>query len=354
MSIAKAYVAKTGVITAVGQNTIMTAASINAGIMRISESEFYDEDYNPAKMALVPDEAIDSVLDGEKIIYPLTARQFRMLQLSTVALKELGENFPESASLPLFIAGPESVVQSEPSIDNQFIKNLSIQAGVEIDLNNSRFIATGRAGGIDVIDLAFKYFEQSGAQAVIIGGVDTYCDQNIIDYYVEEERLLASDIMDGFIPGEGAGFMLLLSDKASASAVSKCKCYITEPGSGFEDGYIGSQEIYTGKGLAECVKTALSNVDVNMTQIPLIMSSLNGESYFAKELGVAVTRNKNLINENFEVQHIAEYCGDLGAAIGPIMLSVFCFDGCAAHTSGLAYCSSDNGFRSAVCISKCN
>ena len=54
----KVYVAGVGMITPVGANAEMTAAAVKAGISTFQETNIYNKDFKPMKMALVPDEAL--------------------------------------------------------------------------------------------------------------------------------------------------------------------------------------------------------------------------------------------------------------------------------------------------------
>lgn len=345
----KAYIAASGMITAIGCDSKMTAASIRAGIVNINEVEYYDDDFNPVNMFTVPGAALEFSLNDDVINSLLTARQYRMLQLSTLAISKLKDIIPGEISVPLFLAGPENLSDEGLNINRSFVENLSIQSGINLDLESSRWITTGRAGGLDVIDVAFKYFRQSGAEFAIVGGVDTFFDKRTIDYYLAQERLLTTESMDGFIPGEAAAFLLLVSDKAPVSLIDTCKIFVTEPGHGFEEGHLGSVKPYLGSGLADAVNMALAGRECSPVKV--IFSSMNGESHFSKELGVAISRNSDHMDDNYFIEHISEYCGDVGAAIGPVMLGVLHENFDAKLDPALVYCSSDNGFRSAILVS---
>jgi len=56
--------------------------------------------------------------------------------------------------------------------------------------------------------------------------------------------------------------------------------------------------------------------------IELVMAGFTGESLHAKEWGVAHVRNRRGFAEGLRVEHSAEYMGDAGAALGPLMLGV--------------------------------
>ncbi len=344
---AKAYISGVGMVTPVGVDANMTTAIIKAGIMPVTHVDFVDDDYAPLKMCVVPDSVLNLAIDGEKLLMPLTARQYRLLQLTVVALAELEDSLPAEFTPPVFLAGPAEVVESESANHHLFIENLAVQSGLNIDVKSSRYCALGRAGGLDVIDAAIRYFEQDIGQVAIVGGVDTYYDKEILAHYIDKKRLLVSGSSDGFIPGEGAGFILLVSPNAPVELIEASKSYIAGFGAGFEDGYIGGDKPYKGDGLATAWNEALNNPLEN--NIKYIMSSMNGEHYFATELGVALTRNSNKIDADVDIQHPAEFCGDMGAAMGPVMIAVL-QGSMGQKGAGLVYCSSDDGQRCAITL----
>lgn len=344
----KAYLAGAGIVTSLGDRPEVVAASVRAGISAVEEVDFFDNDFNPIRMATVPDELFDSILDETTITTPLTARLYRLLQLSTFALNQLADTLPADINIPVFLAGPEQILPNEPSLSLTFIKDLALQAGINVDLPNSRCVSTGRSGGLEVIDIAFKYFKQSGMPMALVGGIDTFYDKAVLDHYVQQGRLLTPKAVDGFIPGEGAGFLLLVANDTLAKQIEGPKTYILEPGIDFEQGYIGSPNVYRGDGLASAVRKALGNR--TLESIKLIMSSMNGEHYFAKELGVSLTRSSAAIDEDYTIKHIVDCCGDLGAAIGPIMLGLLSCHIKTWQLPALVCCSSDKGYRSAAYV----
>ncbi len=346
-----AYIHSSGVISAIGGNSTMMAAAVKAGITSVSETDYYDRQFNPIRLGMIPDAAIEPVLDGEKLIMDdLTGRQFRMLQLATAALLDLAADIPDGVKVPVFLAGPETIVDTEQSVCKVFLQNLAIQSGVNIDLGYSRSITTGRAGGLEVIDIARKYFDLKIADIAVIGGVDSYYDKDILHYYTEQQRLMAFGAGDGFIPGEGAGFLLLVSPHAPAELKAACNAHITGIGLGRESGHLNSDSTYRGDGLAEAVRDAVT-VSKNHG-IHTVMSTMNGEHYFAKELGVMIARNRLKFMDDMEIRHLAEFCGDLGAASGPVMISILQNCGWLNEGDGLVYCSSDGEDRSAICLSQ--
>lgn len=346
----KVYIAGIGMITPIGANTEMTAAAVRAGVSGYHTTGFYVGDDDRVRMALVPAEALDGCINKDILSSNYTARQLRLLRLATLALAQLRPQLPPNAKLPLFIAGPEQLIDGDRPIDAGFLGDLVKQTGVNVDPSVSRIVFTGRAGGLTAVDLAFRFFASSTENFAIVGGVDTFYDGRLLEILLENHRLLVGGNMDGFIPGEGAGFILLSRGEVALSNGNKKAVCLYEPGVGAEPGHRASKEPYRGDGLASAVATALDNADTG--GIETLYSSMNGEHFWAKEHGVAMVRNSDRLSERMKTEHPADCFGDLGAAFGPVAIGVI-----ATHllnnkigASCLVCCSSDFAARSAVVI----
>lgn len=344
----KVYVVGIGMITPVGLDTVMTASAVKAGVSAYRESNYFDEYYNNIRVATVPDVALESCLDEESLTCPMAARHARMLQMAKLALSEIMPMLPKGEKLPLFLAGPEPMGISDQPLNVSFIENLALQTGVNLDLEQCRVSSLGRVGGLNSIRLAFRYLESTNTKFVLVGGVDTFYDKDTLDYISKKKRLLCGEVMDGFIPGEAAGFLLLTNHPSAMTADRRP--FVFEPGSGSEKGHLYSEETYTGDGLSTAVMVALKNA--NTSKIQTLYSSMNGESFFAKEHGVAMIRNNEALDEKMKLEHPADCFGDLGAASGIVMIGLSATNILTKRdaTPILVCCSSDREQRSAVVI----
>lgn len=346
----KLYIAGVGMITPVGFDTASTAAAVRAGVSAYQSTPYYLDEDDVVRMARVPKEALQDSLNEDLLTDEYTARQRRLLRLATLALSQLQPVLPRQQALPLFIAGPEQIIDGDEPITQEFLKSLSQQTDVLLDLSLSRILATGRAGGLASIKLAFRYLADPAYQYVLVGGVDTFYDGRTLQILMENERLLVGGNMDGFIPGEGAAFLLLSNRPHLIGNKTKKTIHVYEPGLATESGCRGSNAPYRGDGLASAVTQALGNA--NGGGINVLYSSMNGEHFFAKEHGVALTRNRNGFEDNMQVEHPADCFGDLGAAFAPVMLGVSTTDLLETHISSpcMVCCSSDRGPRAAMVL----
>src|SRR5690606_35738157 len=173
------YLAASSMVTPVGGNTITTAAAINAGVSQIAETAILNKRLKPIKMALVPEGVLPPV-NPAILAHPLPARQLRLLQLAAVGLSQLAEQIPTDQRLPLFLSLPEHLPSlSKPLIGN-FIEQLIMQSDFPLDPSQSRVAQVGRSGGLHAIDAARRYLAEEGHDYVLVGGVDTYCDPDLL------------------------------------------------------------------------------------------------------------------------------------------------------------------------------
>jgi len=335
----------TGMITAVGANTLMNAASVAAGISGVSESPYFNKRNRPIRLVSIPEGALGQIdISLGAALEECSESHRYLLRIASRALRECLQGFNFDHPIPVFLACPEILPNTTNRIHPKFLEHLQIQSKINIDLPNSRLTYTGRAGGIEMIELAFKYLSVTAAGVVLVGGVDScrYCLQqlSILD---SEDRLLVYGSGDGFIPGDAGGFLLLATPAAVQRYRLSSLLNICRPGCAREPGHRFSKEPYRGDGLADAFRSALANAP--NIHIHSIYTSMNGESLASKELGVAMVRNAQRFVPSAEIKHPADCFGDIGAAFGPVLLGLMSK---TRACSSLAYCSADGPYRSAV------
>jgi 3-oxoacyl-[acyl-carrier-protein] synthase-1 len=171
-----------------------------------------------------------------------------------------------------------------------------------------------------------------------------------------EGRLKTGEIADGFVPGEGAAFLLLGAPRRSRTHKSTPRVRIVATGLGSEAGHMYSAAPYHGAGLAEAFRAvfAAAPPDILQRRVACVYAGLNGESHWAKEWGVSHIRNANRFAEGVRVEHPADCMGDPGAALGLILLGLAARrqDPDPEGAPSLVWCSSDAAPRAAVLIAR--
>ncbi|MDL1968311.1 MAG: hypothetical protein LWW97_07110 [Deltaproteobacteria bacterium] len=341
-----------GMMTAVGIGAKQTAASVRAGISRFSETAIHDKRFEPFVMSILPDEVLPPLEPEVDKIVGITARQSRMLRLAAPALQEALEDAPAIENIPLYLGVPEPLPNRPKPVDDPFLEHLSAQSGVHFNVAESKLFPQGHAAGLFAIEEAMQCLASGTSQFVILGGVDTFLDLYLLGSLDMENRILGTNTMDGFIPGEGAGFLLLgLPDKSGVLGKEPI-AKIQAIGTGYEKGHRYSEEIYQGNGLTEAFQAMFSSDNGSVGKIRTVYAGLNGENFGAKEWGVASMRNRDHFDENFRFEHPVDCFGDPGAALGTIMtgLSAIGIAKKVIDSPCLVWCSSDYGARAALTV----
>lgn len=353
MSASHAWVAGIGMMTSVGDSAVQTATSIRAGISAYAESDLYNKRFEPMILALLPDEALPPLQGSLASQTTLTTRYQRMLRLAHKAMHEALLELPEAVQVPMFLASPELYSERTPVVDQSFIANLVVQSGTEqLDQGLSRIFPTGRAAAFQAVQAALQYLSSGVSDFVLVGGVDSYLDLHLLGSLDSEDRVLASGVMDGFCPGEGAGFILLCNDQGCQRLARSPQVKIVTPGLAQEPGHRGSEQPYRGDGLAQAVRLALKAVAGS--KVCTVLAGINGENFGAKEWGVTVMRNQDAMTSDFRFEHPADCFGDLGAAIGSVLMGLGATGLAQGYMNGpvLAWAASEGATRGAVCLVK--
>lgn len=348
----KAYIAGMGMITSIGGSAITTAAAVRARRKGTRISETYkNRACKPITLATVPDAALPEFAGELQTSEDINLPVGRMLLMAHATLEDILGFYPQTHPLPVMLAGPAAYTGQEAPFSHAFLDLLTTQTGIEFDRPNSRLLAVGRSGVLVGIDMAMKYLTLETGDYVLVGGVDSCQDTDWLSRLDAQDRIRTEDSKDSFIPGEAAGFLLLTNKPERAQRFGNFKIRLSAPGLAEEPGHLYSEEPYRGDGLAHAFRTALANAPGQTIQT--IYSSMNGEHHWAKELGVAQTRNSHSIAEDVKIEHPADCLGDTGAAAGAVLVGLAALDLQKGWRKGpaLVYCSSDHAPRAALCVS---
>lgn len=324
-----------GMVTPVGLNAAAVAAALRAGISRIRLHAFDPQHEPSAPLAWLDDEVLPPLVTEAAQGLPVELQ--RPVRLATYALREaLAEAV---APVPLFIACRDD---HGPSISpGALVSSLIAQAKVPIDPKASRVIRRGRAGAMIALHEALGWLAEDRCAQVCVGGIDSLVAPEYLRRLAAAGRLHGLGTRDGFVPGEGAAFLLLgRPTRASALAEILDVAVYDRPEPGGGGLAVAIQQLCTGLNPAQ--------------QIAHTFAGLNGESKWAREWGVAQIRGAEWFSERGGVDHPAEFIGDLGAATGALLVGVACIAAARQTHPGpsLAWCGSDGPERGAALIQR--
>jgi 3-oxoacyl-[acyl-carrier-protein] synthase-1 len=341
-----------GMMTAVGLTIAETAASVRSVTSRFTETTWLDKEFEPFAIAEVLEEGLPEIAPALADEKGLTCRESRMLRLGTMPLLECLKPVNSKVEHPDLVLALPEIETTLPLNRPEFLKRFAQQTDEAFEPAKSDSSFKGRAGGLLAIGKAVRMIKDGNIRFILAGGIDTYRDLYVLGTLDFEKRVQSSVNLDGFIPGEGAGFLLLASRKAAEAAGLVPLAIISEAAEGFEEGHLGSEQPYTGDGLATTIEKLIQESSLK-EPIKEVYSSMNGENHWSKEWGVAYLRNKAAFESEHGIHHPADCFGDTGAACGLLLTglaSVGIMQGYRRSPS-LVYCSSDQGQRAAVVVS---
>lgn len=311
----RAIISATHVLCSIGRGTEQAWASVRAGIARIGNSHVMNRHFEPIQMGLVPEDALGTLTPDIEAL-PLPSRARRMLRLATPVVEALAADL--ATPVPLFIGAPELTATEAPWL-RHLPAYLHVLTGAPIDIDRSVVIPRGRASAIIALELALKALDNEETSHVIVGGVDTYLDLRLLSTLDAEGRISGPRVMDGFIPGEGAAFVVLTNaslQSADRTVAVNAAASVKDPGHRY------GQAPATGEGLSNALQQARDRMSPLAGPIATTFAGFNGENFDAKLWGIARMRHNDLFAPNMLMEHPADKYGDAGAATGAILLSL--------------------------------
>lgn len=332
------FIQASSALTSLGDNPEMIQCALSSNISAYQESPHLSLSGAPMRLATVDESALPPFPDAlrESTDFKLPLQQ-RLFQLCLGALSDEFVKGMQDLAVPVLLAVPKMPVASlQVDVSLGFIKALGETVGLKLDLQASQARMCGRADALELLMAAQDLFRK-GYDYVLLGAVDSYIDTALLGLFDKQERLLTSARMQGFVPGEGAAFILLAKQSNTANVCVLGMGVAQEPGG------IYSDLPNLGDGLSKAIETAI----VNNNSVDHLHHSMNGEAYWVKELGVAMIRNSEVLGENMTLHHIAEGTGDLGCAYGMVNLSLLCHVASGIHCIAAA---SDDNSRAAITV----
>lgn len=298
---------RVGMCCSIGLDTNQTVAAIRAGIARKGETRFLDRSGLPIHLGHLADEYLPVLARAEpRLTHAGVVR--RLLRLAVAPLREAhGGPFAELA-IPLFSALPDI----DRGLVPEFAALAAAQANVRLDVGQSRCFIDDRVGFYAALDLAREQLVAGRCEFALVGGVDSFYDEDRLLHLEHAERLRTQGPADAFTPGEAAAFVLVSLEATVRRHQLAPLAYIGAVGHGRGDGeQLG--------GLARALASMFEQAG-ELPPLPYVVAGMNGESRTAKEWGVALIRHHARFSQDHRLEHPAEYLGDAGAGMAPLML----------------------------------
>jgi 3-oxoacyl-[acyl-carrier-protein] synthase-1 len=325
-----------GMVTGVGLDAPSSCAAIRCAIDNFQETRFMDA-------------GGEWILGCEVPLKQPWRGKTKLIKMLTCAMNEcLSQDAsvkPEQTPLLLCLAEtdrPGRVIDD----DNQFFLDLCAALGCEFH-SKSRIISQGHVAFATALLRARRLIQELKLPQVMIAGADGFLVGPTLAAFEEQERLLTSQNSNGFIPGEAAAAVLV----RAAWKNSKPQLICTGVGFGMEKAGVNSEEPLRADGLVQAIKAALSEAGCDMGDLDFRITDIAGEQYHFKEASLALSRILRKRKEEFDIWHPADCVGEVGAAMGGVMIAVIdsaCRKGYSKGQHILFHLGNDDGKRVAM------
>jgi 3-oxoacyl-[acyl-carrier-protein] synthase-1 len=329
-------VTSAGMVTGVGMTAPASCAAIRCAIDNFQETRFIDENGEWLMASQVP---LARPWRGE----------MKLLKMAGLAIREClaGRDELTPVSTPLLLCLPDDDrLDRGIEDDDELLRQVQEEIGLRFHAR-SHVIARGHVSVAVAVQQARRLLTEPGIRQVIVAATDSLLIATTLTNYEEKQRLLTSGNSDGFIPGEAAAAIALELMQDSAQPQLACHGI----GFGIEHAHIDSDEPLRADGLTEAIKGALRDAGWEESVLQFKIIDVSGAQYHFKEAALAFSRIDRTKRTEFDVWHPADCVGEVGAAIGPIMIGVLkaaCEKGYAKGDRVLLHVGNDDGKRAAL------
>jgi 3-oxoacyl-[acyl-carrier-protein] synthase-1 len=247
-------------------------------------------------------------------------RAERLRRLAALALESFVGREADARSSAVFLAIPDARI--DPSHHAPWVRDLaSVLDGAFPNRRDSiRVVRNGRSSFFFALKAGLAELASRRVDSVVIGGVDSLCDEDTLRSLDAEQRVLGGSSAGGLIPGEGAGFVRLERAEMGTRSNDTPAAAVLAAATGREAYHFGQEEPNRGEGLADVFQDLRSQADG--IRADLCYTCETGEPFWTEEFALAYLRHSALMPEPFRRTMAAEAFGDLGVASGPVLLAV--------------------------------
>jgi 3-oxoacyl-[acyl-carrier-protein] synthase-1 len=335
-----------GARTPVGLRAAPAAAAVRAAISRLGQHPYMiDRVGEPMPAAMDP--RLDADMIGPQ----------RLVALAETAMREACEpllNLPGSRlRLPIYAGLPE-LRPGFTTEDAQAVQSgLGALSGLPVEISEVNIIPDGHAAGLSALATATEEIRRGAVEACLVGGVDSYFHPDTMEWLDENRQLAGSVSRSGFVPGEGAGFCLVMAASASTRLALRPLAHVVSAAIGREAKLIKTSDICLGEGLTATVRSALGDMQSRGESINVVICDMNSERYRGEEWGFVCLRLALYFDDPTGYLSPADCWGDMGAASGPLFAMLACQAAARGSAKGprtMLWASSEGGLRAAAVL----
>lgn len=315
-----AWIVAAEVCTPVGVDGATSEAEARAGTLPFMETEVVGIDGEPVRASRLG--LLDTGATRTERMKALAATAFRNHLDAALGL----DLCARVASLPVVLALPEP----EPEPNAGEVQPLELQRALDSVaaslLPQTRLLfpkpgahALGRAAFFAALAQGLDMLRTGKHEAVVVGAVDSSCDRQSLQCLASKNRILGSGTDDGLIPGEAAGFVLLVAPEVrlipGTPALGLLGVSLAQ-----EQRHFLQADPNRSDGLTSAFRRLVDLPQIGGRRADHLLSCQTGESFWGEELARAYLRNASLMPEPMTEDLAAARLGDTGAASGAFQM----------------------------------
>jgi 3-oxoacyl-[acyl-carrier-protein] synthase-1 len=345
------YIAQLGASTPVGRNAWSSAAAVRAGISGFVEHPYMiDTRGEPMRAAIAP--WLDIGLRGKKRLQLLL---FEVID--QVAGKLVRGEAPNAGRIAIALALPGARRGLPHDLGVSFQAAVGQRYGGMF--SSAAHFCAGHAAGILALEAACRKLALGGLDCCVVAAVDSYIEPDTLQWLEQNDQYHGAGPLNnawGFIPGEGAGALLLVRESVLQRTGFEPIAQVVGIGVANEANCIGTGTVCVGEGMTAALRKALAQAfpqwpaNVKITDV---YSDMNGEPYRADEYAFACLRTREAFQSTSKFIAPADCWGDVAAAGSILHIVLACIAGVKGYSQGslaIACASSEGGERGSVLL----
>ncbi|MEY4583361.1 MAG: hypothetical protein RL701_8064 [Pseudomonadota bacterium] len=321
------HVIGVGAITAAGACSPVSAASVHAGLTHARLHERADGTVCHAAFVSSLPRALP--------------RREKLRTLLASALLECGQVLPRVVDVAVFLSAPSAVALDELLAADVRVGQLQIV----------RRQLVPQASGLSAVQIAIAELTQGSVQLACVAGVDARTDEESLDALAHAGLLLVEGAAWGLIPSEGAGAVLLATERALAAlalpSIARIRACSEHKDTSAQRGLP-----CIGQAQSRACHEVLDHLP-GAVRVAEIFCDLNGERKRADEWSYTLSRVTMRCRDAVNVRMPALSWGDVGQATGALLVQLAAASLAAPHTHGphaLVWTAGVEGTRTALLL----
>ena len=336
----------TGARTPIGITAEESASSVRAGISRAREFPFIDVRGEP--VVLAADGALDPRLEGRERLWALLASALDEV------LGKLGPLVAQTGKIQLLLALPE-VRPGFSDSDASWIAEAAQRrlrargggAGVDVEVPGR-----GHAGAIRAVEVAMHEARGRDDVLFVVAGNDSYVHTDTFLWLESQRRFAQSGVRSGFVPGEGAGCLALVTPRTRARLRARRLAVVCGAATAQEAQLLGSESGSSGAGMTQALRAAMAGRALSIERADTVYIDINGERYRSEEWGFVALKAPDAF-KSLQYRAPSDCWGDVGAAFGALAAILVVQSHARGYARGprsLVLAGSDGGLRGAMLL----